>query len=371
MQQTVTMLRQQLQLECHSEPHLQDATDANYALKMEPDTYAPTQEGDIVMMSSGSPSMLPSPFRSTPPSSSTSPSTLKLTKAGPRATVGVLTRPRAPTQALPSLNVYFEGAFVSSPSSSHGSGVLTSSAAPLYWGDAPGPSHLARQAVPTSSTPRNSQSRRGSHASLMAPPPSPVASFGSKAAVTNALRSALPGASSCSRFLKAAIEVLDVRPIDLGLSLRPNNGRPAWVAFEDRCRGVYPANSHTVPGSAADESLSFFSLVCALLAVGAARLGSDSRQAKAADPSEASAFLFALSQQALDVWHQSGQRDDSRIPGELDEAVKEERAEYVRASLVQLLYLLGSTEGPLTALKTASVGGTKKDALLNSVSVML
>jgi hypothetical protein len=97
-----------------------------------------------------------------------------------------------------------------------------------------------------------------------------------------------------------------------------------------------------------NESLPYFALTAALMAVGASN--SPPVRAHKTEPStkfgtvihsESPSFLFALSQQALGVWMDGGQPVPVGVKDELA-AIKDTRADFLRACLVGVHFLMGT-----------------------------
>ncbi|EAU84076.1 hypothetical protein CC1G_06938 [Coprinopsis cinerea okayama7 len=118
-----------------------------------------------------------------------------------------------------------------------------------------------------------------------------------------------------------------------------------------------PSSSSRKPRSTAagviGDSLAFFGLMCAVMAVGASRNGQSLEDsAGSGSPNATPAFLSALSLQALEVW-----MDNS------ENAELEERVEYIRACLVHITYLLGNGSLPLSTSSFSSASRSNQDAI--------
>ncbi|KAH6910712.1 hypothetical protein BKA70DRAFT_1560609 [Coprinopsis sp. MPI-PUGE-AT-0042] len=214
-----------------------------------------------------------------------------------------------------------------------------------------------------------------------------------KPAVTAHLCRTLPAPSVCAGLISQAKDVFATRPTELGLPLVSRGKGGGWALFENRCKKVYerrsppPASSTSkakgkasklsvgdlVTGvaegggigplhEAVRDTLPFFALMCAVMAVGA------SRRVETDDGSATPAFLLALSQQAQEVYLESGQRDLG-ISHDVDEMIREERVEYIRASIVQLSCLLEMAVAPLSSLRSSQTAD--KEALLRIIGKMV
>ncbi|KAJ2915503.1 hypothetical protein MD484_g4922, partial [Candolleomyces efflorescens] len=153
---------------------------------------------------------------------------------------------------------------------------------------------------------------------------------------------------------------------------RPSPQLPAPIPALTKVRisrmrdDVSVSSSHTSPPQ--NESLPFFALTAALMAIGA--LNSPSVRAPNTESankfgtvnhSESPSFLFALSQQALGVWMDSGQP----VPagGKGDEAsIKDMRADYLRARLVGVHYLICTANLDSESTNRFCVKGRKQDS---------
>lgn len=217
--------------------------------------------------------------------------------------------------------------------------------------------------------------------------------------MTQALLALLPSLPACTRLLHNARDVLRIRPIPFEST--PGQG---WKQFENRCltllgggankerdkerekkererekarearraRQIYfggipglqphvtldtemddvaaagsstkntaKSNGENEDGTGDDHSLTFFAVMCAVLAIGASIPSSSAPLTTTTDAiKENPAFLYALSQQALGVWdtHTSSTSSGSALTA----AEETEKLDYLLACIAGLSYLLFS-----------------------------
>lgn len=115
-------------------------------------------------------------------------------------------------------------------------------------------------------------------------------------------------------------------------------------------------SSSSTSASSVDETLPFFAVMAATMAIGA--LATQIRRNKPVHPKNKASpsYLYGLSQQALKVWVENGEAlplsaDTSSV--KYKTVVKEAHADYLRASLLGVLYLLVSGSSQVTASPVA------------------
>ncbi|KAJ2912914.1 hypothetical protein MD484_g7510, partial [Candolleomyces efflorescens] len=160
----------------------------------------------------------------------------------------------------------------------------------------------------------------------------------SKPFVNLALLGHLPSPDSGVEYLQSAKKALDCSVLDLGL---PRTG------CNELCRR-YKCLKRGCSPPLQNESLPCFALTAALMAVGASnippvRVHRTESIAKfgTVNHLESPSFLFALSQQALGVWMDGGQPVPAGVKGD-QTFIKNMRADFLRACLVGIHYLMGA-----------------------------
>ena len=284
---------------------------------------------------------------------------------------------------LPALSIYYPLPSITPP----GTSATSSAPFPLH------PSGASSSSTPPSTSPTSISANNGHGSSSHLPAPC------AKPQVTQALLALLPSLQTCTRLLHAARDVLRIRPIPF----EPSPGQ-GWKQFENRCltllgggankerdkerekkererekarearraRQIYfggiaglqphaaldtemddaPAagsstkntaksNGENGDGAGDDHSLTFFAVMCAVLAIGASIPSSSAPLTTTTDAiKENPAFLYALSQQALGVWdtHTSTTSSGSALTA----AEETEKLDYLLACIAGLSYLLFS-----------------------------
>lgn len=202
-----------------------------------------------------------------------------------------------------------------------------------------------------------------------------------KPEVTTALCNLLPNLDTCITFLNAARGTTVFRTMCLASTSAGHD----WSSFVNYCARLLNSDSRSAgstgsrkgkePAHSSDyspDSLPYFSLLCAALAVGASLSPSLPVKAEGSTVShETPAFLLALSQQAGELWLRHGQRESG---ADASEATKAERADYFRSCLVHISFLLGNVDGQSMVRNAVSLGKvreTEKNVLLSTVSAPL
>ncbi|KJA25345.1 hypothetical protein HYPSUDRAFT_85475 [Hypholoma sublateritium FD-334 SS-4] len=284
---------------------------------------------------------------------------------------------------LPALSIYYPLPSIPPPGTSASSS--SSAPFPLH------PSSASPSSTPPSTSPPSSSVNNGYSSSSHLPAPC------TKPQVTQALLALLPLLPACSRLLHNARDVLRIRPIPFESA--PGQG---WKQFENRCltllgggankerdkerekkererekarearrarqiyfggipglqphvtldtemddvaaaggRNTAKSNGESEDGTGDDHSLTFFAVMCGVLAIGASIPSSSAPLTTTTDAiKENPAFLYALSQQALGVWdtHTSSTSSGSALTA----AEETEKLDYLLACIAGLSYLLFS-----------------------------
>jgi len=190
------------------------------------------------------------------------------------------------------------------------------------------------------------------------------------------LLACLPSLPTCQRLLHIAGDVFRVRPLQFGPKYGSGNG---WKGFEKKClqllddsgkqndgkgmsakraREIYmagqpqhhlnrmdveiggtPDRVRSPGGDTALPSLTFFAMMCATLAIGAASSPNDDDESTT---SESPPFFYFIAQQALGVWDTNKFSSTSWVANDCEEM------EYIFACLLCIMYLLRS--GALTTV---------------------
>lgn len=298
-------------------------------------------------------------------------------------------------QLLPALSIYYPIPSIPPP------GTSVSSSAPF--------SHHPSNASPSSTSP--STSPTSISANNGNDPSSNLQTQYTKPQVTQALIALLPSLLTCNVFLRNARDIFRLRPIPFECG--PEQG---WKHFENRCltllgggtnkekakerekkererekarearraRQIYfggipglqphvvqdtdmddagggsSKNATKANADPADEnediSLTFFAIMCAVLAIGASippAAGSPISSSTADAIKSSPAFLFALSQQALGVWDTHASSVTFGIPSAAAE--ESEKLDYLLACIAGLCYLL-FTSSPMRVPDTEGEG---------------
>lgn len=139
----------------------------------------------------------------------------------------------------------------------------------------------------------------------------------SAAAITPAVLDLLPSTQTCMRILSRARLVLNQRPVPLpggwrgfeSKALKLLNRRPGSAYSGNGQDSGYVSDGESDEGSSSstkerrrsEDSLTFFAILCAIMAIGASVSSPDVFGSESVD----AGFLYALSQQALSVWETS------------------------------------------------------------------